>query len=478
MREYSPPPGSIPTLPVPDLSAVRRAHLIGIGGAGMSGITRLLLDRGIAISGSDLKDGPCVAALRDAGATVTIGHDAASLGDPDVVIISTAIPAGNPELRAAAERGIPVLVRAQVLAALMREHRSIAVAGTHGKTTTTSMIAVVLEHAGMDPTYVVGGELNESGSNARSGTGPLFVAEADESDGSFLLLRPEIAVVTNVEADHLDFFVDLVDVEASFVTFCRGAERLIACGDDPGVRRVLNAAGVDATRYGEGEENDVRVEILDDGPAARGTIIIAGTRVDIALRLPGRHYVMNAAAAIAVAAAVGVDPAAAAVALEGFTGVRRRFETVGESDGIRFIDDYAHHPTEIAATLQGARGLLSPADGHHRLVAVFQPHRYTRTAVMFRALGASLAAADVVVVTDVYGAGETPDPGVTGKLVLDALADAAPGKRIVYLPSRADVAPFLAHEVRRGDLVLTLGAGDVTMVAAETLARVMEDAGG
>src|SRR5918996_2215714 len=223
MREYSPPPGSIPTLPVPDLSAVRRAHLIGIGGAGMSGITRLLLDRGIAISGSDLKDGPGVAALRDAGATVTIGHDAASLDDPDAVIISTAIPAGNPELRAAAERGIPVLVRAQVLAALMREHRSIAVAGTHGKTTTTSMIAVVLEHAGMDPTYVVGGELNESGSNARSGTGPLFVAEADESDGSFLLLRPEIAVVTNVEPDHLDFYADAPEVEAAFAEFCRRA---------------------------------------------------------------------------------------------------------------------------------------------------------------------------------------------------------------------------------------------------------------
>jgi UDP-N-acetylmuramate--alanine ligase len=468
MDEYLPRPGSIPTLPMPDLSALRVIHLVGIGGAGMSGIARLLLSRGIRVTGSDLKGSAGIRQLEEAGASVKVGHAAANFDRPDAVVVSTAIPADNPEVVAARARDIPVLARAQVLAALMRDRRGIAVSGTHGKTTTTSMIAVLLERTGHDPTYVIGGDLNESGSNARSGGGELFVAEADESDGSFLLLSPDIGVVTNVDDDHLDFYRDRHEVEAAFAAFCRRANTVVACGDDEATRRVLRAAGVEAITYGEGEDNHVVVEVgelTSDGGRCR--VSVAGRTVDVAVSLPGRHYLLNAAAALTVGNVVGVDPAHGAEALGAFTGVRRRFERRGSSGGALFIDDYAHHPVEVAATLGAAR-----ADGARRLVAVFQPHRYTRTAALSRQLGESLSSADVVIVTDVYGAGELPVPGVTGKLVVDALVEAAPGKRAVYLPRRSDVAPFLAREVRSGDLVLTLGAGDITMVGEETLARM------
>ncbi len=472
MKTFEPRPGTIPTLQIPDL-LIGRAHLVGVGGAGMSGIARLLLARGIAVSGSDLKDSPGLALLRGAGAEVTIGHRADNLGSADVVVVSTAIAPGNPEVVAARERGLPVLARAQVLAALMRERRGIAIAGTHGKTTTTSMAAVIFERAGLDPTYVVGGDLNESGSNARSGAGEHFVAEADESDGSFLLLDPEIAVVTNVEADHLDFYPDVEVVEAAFTAFCRRADRVIACGDDPGVRRVLEAAAVRATTYGTAAGNDVRLEDVETSAiGARCVVVANGDRVELTLAIPGRHYLLNATGAMLAARAVGVSLETAARALRSFTGVRRRFESRGNARGASFIDDYAHHPTEISATLGAARS-VEPT----RLVAVFQPHRFTRTEVLWRELGRSLADADLVVITDVYGAGEMPVPGVTGKLLVEALLDRAPRARVVYLPSRADVGPFLAGEVREGDLVLTLGAGDVTMVADETLSRILETNG-
>jgi UDP-N-acetylmuramate--alanine ligase len=468
MSEYLPKPGSIPNLPVPDLSAVKVVHLVGIGGAGMSGIARLLLSRGVRVSGSDLKWSPGIRQLEAAGAAVTIGHAAANLGRSDAVVVSTAIPLDNPEVVAARAQEIPVLARAQVLAALMRDRRGIAVAGTHGKTTTTSMVAVILERAGLDPTYLIGGDLNESGSNARSGRGDLFVAEADESDGSFLLLSPEIAVVTNVDDDHLDFYADRGEVEAAFVAFCRRAGTVVACGDDEAARRVLRASGTPAITYGEDTANDVVVEVVElrsDGGRCRVTIM--GNIVDVSVSLPGRHYLRNAAAALCVANMIGVAPAEAAQALGAFTGVRRRFEHRGSGAGATFVDDYAHHPAEVAATLVAAR-----ADGLRRIVAVFQPHRYTRTAALSRRLGESLSGADLVVVTDVYGAGELPVPGISGKLVVDALLEASPRQRAVYLPRRSDVAPFLAREVRPGDLVLTLGAGDITMVGEETLARL------
>jgi len=479
MKEYVPPEGSIPTLEVPDLSTIHRVHLVGIGGAGMSGLARLFLARGVAVSGSDLKGSTQLDELRTNGADVAVGHDAANVAGPDAVVVSTAIGPGNPEVDEARRRGIPVLARAQVLAAMMRERRGVAVAGTHGKTTTTSMLAVILERAGLDPTYVVGGDLNESGSNAHSGTGEVFLAEADESDGSFLLLQPEVAVVTNVEEDHLDFFADREEIEAAFTAFCRRAGLVVACADDPGTVRVVEASDATTVWYGESDTADVVLEeavVRKGGGTCRirvepspGVEPWAG-RLD--LPVPGRHHLLNAAGAVAAASRIGIQPDTAVAALEGFGGVRRRWEVRGRARGAAFVDDYAHHPTEITATLGAAR-----ADGADRIVAVFQPHRFSRTSSLWRALGESLVGADVVVVTDVFGAGEHPVPGVTGKLVVDGLVEAAPGKRAVYLPRRSDVAPFLAREVRAGDLVLTLGAGDITMVGSETLAILGADRG-
>jgi UDP-N-acetylmuramate--alanine ligase len=480
MKEYIPPRGSIPTLDVPDLSALRRVHLVGIGGAGMSGLARLFLPGGVEVSGSDLKESPALAELRALGAVVAVGHDAGRLGEPDAVIVSTAIGPGNPEVEEAHRRGIAVLARAQVLAAMMRERRGIAVAGTHGKTTTTSMLAVILERAGLDPTYVVGGDLNESGSNARSGSGDVFLAEADESDGSFLLLEPEVGVVTNVEADHLDFYRDAPEIEAAFTAFCRRSRLVVACADDPGAVRVVEASGATAVWYGEAAGADVAIEgttLGRGGGTCRIRVSATGGLEPWSGRLvvpvPGGQHLLNAAAAVAVATRMGIAAADAVEALEGFGGVRRRWEVRGRIGGAAFVDDYAHHPTEISATLRAAR-----ADGADRIVAVFQPHRFSRTAALWRSLGESLADADLVVVTDVYGAGELPVPGVTGKLVVDGLVEAAPGKRAVYLPRRSDVAAFLAREVRPGDLVLTLGAGDITMVGSETLSILGAARGG
>ena len=486
---YRPPAGSIPTLPVPDLGPIRRVHMIGIGGAGMSGIARLLVARGIEVSGSDLKASAGVDDLLGFGAAVSVGHrkeQVTAAGTPDAVVVSSAIPDRNPELVEARRLGIRVLARAQVLAALMSGSRGVAVAGTHGKTTTTSMIAVILERVGLDPTFVIGGDLNESGSGARHGDGPWFVAEADESDGSFLLLAPEVAVVTNVEVDHVDFYSGAEETRAAFARFLERARTTVVCGDDPGALDAVRRAGRnsgpgrsaadgdaagsgDAITYGTGPRNAVRVMVdAASGRGVRGTVAVDGREVPVRLRVPGVHNLLNAAAAMLAARAAGVDPEEAAAALRDFAGVRRRFEFRGMGRGAEFYDDYAHHPTEVRATLAAV-----PSE-YRRVVAVFQPHRYTRTEAMWGALGESLGEADVVVITDVYGAGELPIPGVTGKLLVESLTESAPAKRVLYLPKRSDVVQFLTREVRPGDLVLTLGAGDVTTVADEALERILE----
>ncbi|HEV8563569.1 MAG TPA: UDP-N-acetylmuramate--L-alanine ligase [Actinomycetota bacterium] len=469
---YVPPPGSIPTLEVPDLAGVRRVHLIGIGGAGMRNLAKLLIARGILVTGSDLKDSKGLTELRKAGALVSVGHAAEHVGEPDAVVISSAIDERNVELGEARARGLPVWARAQVLAASARGLRSIAVAGTHGKTTTTSMIAVILERAGSDPTFVIGGDLNEIGSGARAGGGELFVAEADESDGSFLLMRPEIGVVTNVEVDHVDFFPGGRDeIEAAFAVFMGGAQNLVVCGDDPGARRALAASGREgALTYGTSEANDVRLDVVSVGPGgAKGTLHAAGATAELRLIVDGAHNLLNAGAAVAACGLAGADAASAADALASFGGVRRRFELRGSVRGATFYDDYGHIPTELAVTLDVARRTHP-----RRLVAVFQPHRYSRTQALWRELGESLVEADLVVVTDVYGADQDPIPGVTGKLVVEGVNRAAHGKRVVYLPHRADVAPFLAREVREGDLVVTMGCGDVWMLGEAALERIGE----
>jgi len=473
---YTPPPGSIPTLPVPSLRGVRSAHLIGIGGAGMRNLARLLLARGVRVTGSDLKESKGVEELRSLGAAVFVGHDKAHVGEPDAVIVSSAIAEGNPELASAREAGIPVWARAQALAAFAAGHRSIAVAGTHGKTTTTSMIAVILERTGADPSYLIGGDLNESGSGARAGGGDLFVFEADESDGSFLLTEPTVGVITNVDVDHVDFYRGGRDeIEAAFGTFATRCGAVVACGDDPGVRRSLGAesgwAGTAVTTYGTEPGNDLLLSVATLGPAgAAGSVELpGGSTLEIGLPVDGAHNLLNAVAAIAAAALVGVPQERAAAALTAFTGVHRRFEHRGSGRGADFFDDYGHTPTEMEVTLLTARR-RRPS----RLIAVVQPHRYSRVQALWRELGASVTGADLVVVTDVYGADQEPIPGVTGRLVVDGIELASPGKDVVYVPHREDVVEFLDREVRPGDLVVTMGCGDVWMLGDEALARIRE----
>ena len=447
-------------------------HLIGIGGAGMRNLAKLLLAREIAVTGSDLKDSKGLSELADLGAVVSVGHDPGQVNAPDAVVVSSAITEANPELKEARSRGIAVWARAQALAAVAAGHRTIAVAGTHGKTTTTSMIAVILDHAGLDPSFVIGGDLNEIGSGARSGRGDLFVFEADESDGSFLLGSAAVGVITNVEVDHIDFYTGgMAEIERAFAAFAARCERVVACGDDPGARAALSGAGIDEVTYGRGASSAVRLDVRSLGP--RGTLgvvsIVGQEDVEVRLQVDGAHNLLNATAAIATTHLLGVNPGEAGEALSTFSGVRRRFEHRGSARGAEFYDDYGHVPTELAVTLDAARR-TAPT----RLLAVFQPHRYTRTQALWRELGESLVEADVVVVTDVYGASQDPIPGVTGKLVVDGVATAAPNKRVVYLPHRRDVVSFLDDEVREGDLVITMGCGDVWMLGDEALERIRE----
>ena len=469
---YHPRPGSVPTLGVPSLAGVTSVHLIGIGGAGMRNLARLFLARGVTVSGSDLKDSEGLRQLAASGASVRVGHDAASLGRPDIVVVSTAIGDGNPELAAAREAAVPVWARQQAIAAFAGAGRSIAVAGTTGKTTTTSMIATILERAGLDPTYLVGGDLNESGSGARAGGGDLFVFEADESDGSFLLTDPAIGVVTNVAVDHLDFYAGgEEELRLAFAEFCARAGRIVACTDDAGARAALLVAGVgDAISYGVEEGSDVRLTIESPGPGgAHGTLELDGKRVPLHLRIDGAHNLLDAAAAVAVGGLVGVPAEDAADSLSRFGGVHRRFELRGRARGAEFVDDYAQVPTEIAVTLDVAR-----ARRPERLIAVVQPHRYWRTEALWRELGAAATEADLVVVMDVYGADQDPIPGVTGALVVDGVRLAAPDRRVVYTPHHEETIAFLTEEVRPGDLVVTLGCGDVWMVADGAVARIRE----
>ncbi len=469
---YVPPPGSIPTLVVPSLDGMRSVHLIGIGGAGMRNLAKLFLARGVAVRGSDLKDSKGLQELRELGAGVAVGHDPARLDEPDAVVVSSAIGERTGELAEARRRAIPVWARAQALAALAAGRRSIAVAGTHGKTTTTSMVAVVLEEAGLDPSFLIGGDLNESGSGARSGDGETFVFEADESDGSFLLVDPAIGIITNVEVDHVDFYPGgEAEIERAFAEFSARCGQLIVCGDDAGVTRALALGGIRATRYGTDEANDWRLAIDGVGPDGASGVVRApdGTRIELSLMVDGAHNLLNATAAIVAASFVGVVPDRAARTLAGFAGVHRRFERRGSARGAEFYDDYGHVPTELAVTLDVARRTAP-----RRLVAVFQPHRYSRTQALWRELGESLVEADLLVVTDVYGADQDPIPGVTGKLVVDGVAESRGGTdtRVVYLPHRQDVVSFLAQEVRAGDLVVTMGCGDVWMLGDAALERI------
>ena len=506
--------------------SLQRAHLVGIGGAGMSGIARILADRGFAVSGSDARDSPMLAGLAARGVLTAVGHDASNLqllpGGPTAVVVSTAVRPDNPEVLAARALKIPVVRRADALAALMTGYRGVCIAGTHGKTSTTSMLTVALQQAGLDPSFAIGGELTGSGLGAHHGAGDIFVAEADESDGSFLSFAPHGAVITNLEPDHLDHHGTAQAYTAVFDQFVDRIEPggfLLVCADDPGsaalasrtrLRRVLT--------YGRTETATVR--LVDHRSSGGAVVVLAdGREFELTLAVPGDHMLLNAVAALAVGVELGVDPQVMAAGLAAYTGVRRRFELKGVAAGVTVYDDYAHHPTEVAAQIAAARGVLDalpgaaqlgtalsaveqpgtgpagtgqpgtgqPGTGQPgtgsagaglsdaglsgaaagRLVVVFQPHLYSRTASFAEAFGRALGAADVAVVLDVYGAREDPQPGVSGELIANAVPGG--GATVLYHPDRASAAAFAAGVLRPGDIVITMGAGDVTAIGPELL---------
>jgi UDP-N-acetylmuramate--alanine ligase len=448
----------------------RSVHFIGIGGAGMSAIAKVLLERGCSVSGSDLKMSRAATMLEAMGAAVHVGHDASHISDDMVVVYSSAIPADNPELRRSEELGLTIMTRGEALASVLQDRRSIVVAGTHGKTTTTSMIVSILRHAGIDPTYLVGGGLNDVGTNARFGRDDIAVAESDESDGSFLLLEPTIAVVTNIEEDHLEYWNSFAAIREGFETFLNRVDKqgsVILPQHERALAGPLE--GMHVMTFGD--DGDVHADEVGLAPqGARFILVTPEGSSPVRLRVPGLHNVSNALAAATAALVVGVPLESVASGLGEFKGVERRFQIRGREGGITVIDDYAHHPTEVRATLAAARP--GPWD---RLVAVFQPHRYSRTEKLHRDFGRSFEHADRVIVMDVYGAGEAPVPGVSGKLVADAICSALPGRPVAYLPHRKDLMAYLQIYTRAGDALITLGAGDVSTVGEELLARLHAD---
>ena len=443
-----------------------KMHMIGIGGAGMSGVAEVLQRSGHEVTGSDLKESPYTKRLREVGVTVYIGHDPHQIGDAEQVVISTAIPSTNPELLEARRRSVPVVPRAAALARILDGGRSVAVAGTHGKTTTTSMTAHVLRTLGENPTAIIGGELNDIGSNVVFGGWDLFVAESDESDRSFLYLKPLTAVVTNVEFEHPDFYTSLDDVLATFERFVGALPahgHLVACADDPNCLRLAAIAPCPVTTYGL-SAGDLRAKILSPNSY---TLVEGGEeRGTVELGVYGRHNVLNSLAAVGVARWLGHDAYRAAASLKGFSGVRRRFQLKGERDEIRVVDDYAHHPTELSATLEVARATRRQQG---RVIAVFQPHRYSRTRALYREFGEALTLADAVLVTEVYGAGEMPQPGVSGKLVVDAVCENLSRPDVYYIPDQHDIPKVLRIIAEPRDTVLTMGAGDISRVGDELL---------
>jgi UDP-N-acetylmuramate--alanine ligase len=435
----------------------------------MSAIAKVLLERGLAVSGSDLKRSRAAAILEAMGAAVHIGHDASFVDGASTVVISSAIPASNVELRRARALALPVVSRGEALAAVLAGTRSIVVAGTHGKTTTTSMIVSALRRAGRDPTYLVGGELNDAGTNAKLGHGSLAVAESDESDGSFLLLSPDVGVVTNVEADHLDYWGSLAAIRAAFerwVTRVATDGVVVLPSTERALGDVARGAGGRVATFGEGADARPRDVTFEPG-GSRFTIVGAYGRASVRLGVPGRHNVANALAAAAACCEAGAALAEVAEGLTHYRGVQRRWQVRGEAGGVTVIDDYAHHPSEVQVILAAAR-----PGPWRRIVAVFQPHRYSRTQALGTHFGGAFAAADHVVVTDVYGAGEQPIPGVSGKLVADAVCARLPGRRVAYLPHRIELLDYLVAAARPGDALLTLGAGDISAVGDELLARL------
>ncbi|MFI0902237.1 UDP-N-acetylmuramate--L-alanine ligase [Streptomyces sioyaensis] len=457
-------------------ASMDRPHFIGIGGAGMSGIAKILAQRGAQVAGSDAKDSATAQALRALGVTVHLGHAAGHLAeDATSVVVSSAIRPDNPELAAAQERGIPVVHRSDALASLMEGLRPIAVAGTHGKTTTTSMLAVSLGALGLTPSYAIGGDLDAPGSNAEHGAGEIFVAEADESDRSFHKYAPEVAIILNVELDHHANYASMDEIYESFETFVgriRPGGTLVIAADQPGARelteRISGRHDIEVVTYGESADADVRIlKVNPRGLTSDVTVTLtSGKILTFTVSVPGRHYAHNAVAALAAGVALGLPPHNLASALGKYTGVKRRLQLKGEEAGVQVIDSYAHHPTEMTADLEAIRGA---AEGS-RVLVVFQPHLFSRTQELGTEMGQALALADASVVLDIYPAREDPIPGVTSTLIIDAAR--AAGADVTPESDQAAVPDVIAGMAKPGDLVLTMGAGDVTDLGPAILSRL------
>ncbi len=446
-------------------------HFIGIGGTGMSGLAKIMLELGKRVSGSDLVPSANVKRLIEMGAQISIGHATENIyPDVDNVVVSSAIPPSNEELDAARSLGINVISRGELLAQLMRESKGIAIVGAHGKTTTSSMISLMLSANGFDPTFIIGGEVHDMGGNAKLGTGEYLVAEADESDGSFLRLEPYGAVITNIDNDHLDYYKNLATLKRAFQQFvnqvrpggftvlCTDNEHV--CGLDPGQKESIS--------YGlSGEPVYKAINMIRNEFSTTAEVLLRGRPLGrLTLAVPGVHNVQNALAAVAVGMRLGLTFDQCAAALATFTGAQRRFQLVAQLDGIKIVDDYAHHPTEIRALFRASEGIRC-----HRTIAVFQPHRYTRTQFLQEEFGRAFQGADVIIVTDIYSAGEQPIEGVTADLIVKALQ--RNGKEVIFLRRLDEVVDYLRNQIRSGDLVLTIGAGNVWTVG-KNLARALE----
>ncbi len=453
------------------LQGIRRIHFIGVGGVGMSALARILMEQGHQISGSDQKASAIAQKLAERGAKIFEGHDAVNVKGADAVVVSSAIPEDNVEVRAAAELGIRRLHRSDVNAALLNAARGIAVAGAHGKTTTTSMIGLILAHGGVDPTIIIGGQVDYlADGNARLGHGEYLVSEADESDGSFLKLLPHIAVVTNVENDHMDHYGTMENIKKAFRQFLENTDEqtgtCVLCAENENLREISKNLSRRVVFYGTSADADYRaVNIEPEGTGVAFDVERDGkTLVRVRLNIPGYHNVLNALGSVVTGILCGVAPEKAAEALSMFHGAKRRFETKGRAKGVWIVDDYAHHPTEIMATLKAARQ-TSPK----RLICAFQPHRYSRTQLLQKEFGGAFRDADLLILTDIYSAGEAPIAGIDGRTILSAV-EGTTGQRPVYIAERAEVAPYLASVVREGDLVMTMGAGDICRTGEELLA--------
>jgi len=452
----------------------RRVHFIGLGGAGMSGIARIMLARGVHVSGSDAKSSPVLESLAALGARTFVGHHADQVEDVDLLIVSSAISAKNPELLRAQERGIPVIARAEALALLMSESLSIAVAGTHGKTTTTSMLTVALQSAGLDPSFAIGGMINSSGTNAHLGTGEIFVAEADESDGSFLAYQPRGAIITNIELDHVDHFPTLESVNEIFAEFLQSIQPagfLVACIDSPGVAELLEAhprSEISIHTYGSSDTADYRLSHISLSAKSSSARVTHRGRVlgELRLSIPGEHNLYNALAALVAGVQSGAPVNDLLAGLATFSGARRRFELKGVVKGIQVLDDYGHHPTEVAVTLETARRFV----GAGKVLAIFQPHRYSRTQAFASEFAQALSLADFAILLEVYAASEAPIPGVSSLLITREMA--ASSAR--FEPSMVEAVAQIVEMAQPGDLIVTMGAGDVNALAPVILQSLIE----